>query len=439
MTLKKKTVDRVDRSAEHKELLDMVKSELGPLVAEALDAHIKSDNENDRMGRNAHHEWTKRAYGLTQDPQNAGDSIGNPWVKSRIGENYDKATGLARWFQYAHACKGDAYRMFKTAEACGDEFVAKAIERRCNKAAMGFADLTGGGSLIPIELMQPVIDELMAESTVLTYPVSVEDLNGFMQIPFVDSGATANWVGEGNANNASPVTTGQLNLRPYTMLTQVPVNRLWLEKSGSSAFLMNHVKMKAQEKLDSTLLRSLGTANQPLGLRGLVKTANQLAMTGSPDASTTQKDLLRLQRVVWDGNINPRDSDSGYIFAPRTEQWLKQQTATTGNPIFLEEMVTRGTLYGIRYMRTSQIPTNLGGGSNESEVYFFWAPGLLFAPAADFRGEVIDNAAYKDASGNVVAGASQFESLISMVFSCDFADLYRGASISELTGVTWGA
>jgi len=98
----------------------------------------------------------------------------------------------------------------------------------------------------------------------------------------------------------------------------------------------------------------------------------------------------------------------------------------------------RGTLLGFRYETTTQIPNNLGGGGNESEVYFVDFSSVIIAESSTLQVSVFEGGSFDDGTGNIVSGISTDQTLIRSIARHDLGCRQRGAEVSVIDEVTYG-
>ena len=121
---------------------------------------------------------------------------------------------------------------------------------------------------------------------------------------------------------------------------------------------------------------------------------------------------------------------------PRTKAGLMRQRDGNGNFVFRDEMLG-GTLMGFRYETTTQIPTNLGGPGNQTELYFADFGSLVIAESSSLQVSVYEGGAFNDGTG-VVSGISTDQTVLRAIARHDFGARQRGNEISVLTEVDWG-
>ena len=105
-----------------------------------------------------------------------------------------------------------------------------------------------------------------------------------------------------------------------------------------------------------------------------------------------------------------------------------------GNLMFPEIRGPSPTLHQWPVMTTTNIPNNLGGGGNETEVYFVDA---ILGEVDAIEVELSREAAYKTTGGSVVSSFQRDQSLVRAKLLHDLVVRHQEA-IAIKTGVTWG-
>jgi HK97 family phage major capsid protein len=156
-------------------------------------------------------------------------------------------------------------------------------------------------------------------------------------------------------------------------------------------------------------------------------------MTATPDVAKVTADLGAAITRVMSANVlfvNP-----GWVLPPRIWNYLATLRNSQGALAFPE--MAGGVLMGFPFKICTQIPVNLGTGTNESEVYFVNWVDCVIGEALNLMIDVSDTAAYYDGSA-VVAPFSQDQTVIRVISEHDFNMRYV-YSAAMITGVIWGA
>ena len=310
---------------------------------------------------------------------------------------------------------------------------------------LGVDDFTAGGALVQGEMWNEVVPELLSETALFDEGgIQRVPVAGQLTVPYESSGPTTRFVAENAARNASTIAYEQLSLTPKEMGVIVPASKKMLRTvPGTASFVEQSMRRSLAVDVDAKLIRGVGGANEPPGLRYLAQSANLLNVNGTVSAANTVIDLTRLQQAVQAGNVAWTADRSRCAFSPRTWRYLFA-LRDTNNYIFRDEMITQGTVNGIPVAGQSgrgisAIPENLSVmDSSESEIYFYSVDWLLAAIGEDVRIEMSDTAAYNNSSGTVVAAFSRDQVVWKLNFSMDFNSRVRGYDIACLIDVGWG-
>lgn len=320
---------------------------------------------------------------------------------------------------------------------------ASKIDREMAMRALGTSSLTSGGAFVPVEFAQEILDILHAKTVVLELgAMSLPLVSGNLTQAFLDTGATAGYIGENDATNSSEPTSGELTLSGKEIQAVVPIsNKLMAEASVQvDAMIRNHLVRQFKKRMDLAMIRGDGTQNTPRGLRYWVQQASaahrftRTMAGGSATLDEITRDLTTIVSVV-EGEDVGMDSP-GWIMSVRDKWGLFRRRDGNGNLVFAPEM-RAGMLWGYAYGATSQVPTTLGSG-NKSEVYFADFATCVNAERGGIEVEAVKGAAYNDASGTLQSGLSRRQTVISATAEHDFGCLYRGKEVGLIEGIDWG-
>ena len=358
----------------------------------------------------------------------------------------EKGSLFAGYLRAIAAARNDKEKAIKIAKAWGYDDVAVGIEKSIEKA-MAAGDPTAGGFLVPVEFSQDVIELLRASGVVRSLgPTTMPMTSGSVKVPRITSGVTSSYIGENTNITKSQVATGQLTLTFKKLAALVPISNDLLRYSAPSAdgIVRDDAVRSLNAREDLAFIRGDGLDGTPKGLKNWIAAGNRLDANSSVSLANVTTDLGRLLQAIMDANITlvvqqgatgGIDVRPGWIFSPRSYRYLSTVQTTTGAYAFRDEML-RGTLWGFPFRVTTQVPSNLGSGTNESEVYF---GAFAHAVIGESMGLIVDasqDAAYHDGN-NVIAAFSQDQTVIRVIAEHDFA-LRHDAGFAMLQEVTWG-
>jgi len=305
-----------------------------------------------------------------------------------------------------------------------DDMVAKALELQ---------DFASGGALVSEETYPGVIELLRARQVVRSLnPTIIPMVNGATSIAKITGGATAAYLGEMSYVGASGETTGNVNFRERKLGCLVPVSNdlLRVPSANANQTVMDDLRSAMGEKSDWAFMRGDGTAYVPVGIENLAGTT--FDANGTVNLANVTTDLGQAVLYLYEGNS--RMIRPGWLFAPRTWMYLMTVRDGNGNYAFREEMLT-GKLWGWPFGFTTQIPTNLGTGTDESKLYVCDFADLVIAESMSIEIVTSSEAAYYDGSA-VRAAFSEDSTVIRAIEKHDF-NTRHAESIVCMSAVTW--
>lgn len=235
--------------------------------------------------------------------------------------------------------------------------------------ALSSSDFTAGGALLEVEFAREVIEFLRAESVVMSLNPRVRQMpRGSVEIPKITEGATGTYVGENAPANVTEEEFGNLVLirKKLNALVPISMDEIRFPTIDVDGTVRDDTIAALQERQDAAFIRDDGTLFTPKGLRFQVPPSNVIA-AGANTLTGIEATLGNLELALRDKNIKMRRP--GWLMSPRTERRLKTiRTGVTENYAYREEM-SRGLLNGFPYRVTTQIPEDLGAGT-DTELYF---------------------------------------------------------------------
>jgi HK97 family phage major capsid protein len=311
--------------------------------------------------------------------------------------------------------------------------------------ALAAGSSTAGGFLVPEEFSTELIELLRPASVVRSLNPQIIPMNGgTLRIPRMTGGASASYIGENTNIPPSQPSFGQLTLSWKKLAALVPVSNDLLRFSNPSAdqIIRDDLVAAMAQREDQAFIRDDGTQNTPKGLRYWAPVANvidasTLGFTDpkNPTFAEVLRALGRLRLVM--RQANARMLRLGMLMSPRTEQYLMNLLQPGGNAFAFQPEMMNGTMYGIPFRVTTQIPENLGASSDASEIYFVDFADVVIGESTTLTLDTSTEAAYHDGS-NVVAAFSLDQTVIRAIAEHDMVVRYDPAVV-VLSVVRWGA
>ena len=329
------------------------------------------------------------------------------------------------------------------AAAGGIPFVAQQVAESWGQSGL-FANQNmgsgaAGGFLVPEDVSGEIIELLRPASVVMSFgPRIIPMPNANMTMNRQATGSNASYIGEQQDAPATGITFGQMKLSAKKMAALIPVSNDLMRAVSieMDRTLRDDILLSIATKTDFSFIRGAGTEFSPRGFRNLLvgtalATSNILTMTAGATLATVKSDLGRLELALANADIPMLKP--GWIMSPRTEMFLLNLMDGNGNAAFPE--MAGGKLRGKPYRTTTQIPNNLGGGT-ESELYLIDFAQIVVGEHMGIEVAMSTEAAYKDASGTMQAAYGRDETVLRAIVQHDVNTRHL-AAIAILTGVTW--
>lgn len=316
-----------------------------------------------------------------------------------------------------------------------DPFVVKALQEQT---------LADGGALVPPQFSSELIPLLRAATVLRAAGCRIVQMESDQLIyARQNQAATAYYEGETQVVTHSQAKTGQLKLSAKKLVALTSVTDELLNDAGPAAdeFIRDDLVKVIALRMDLAGIRGDGASETPMGLRYQVDSGNIFAATQAGAAATfveVNNDLTKIVRLVEESNLPPDVvKTSAWLMTPRVKNFLMTLLNAQGFYMFRTEMVEKGTLMGYPFFTTTQIPNNLGGGT-ESEIYFGPFSQYLLGVKDEMIVQMFPGGAYNDASGNVVSGISNGTTPVRATSRHDFKVRYTNGFVI-LTTVKYGA
>jgi HK97 family phage major capsid protein len=310
-------------------------------------------------------------------------------------------------------------------------------ERSPEYAALAAGDFTGGGALVRGAMAVEVIELLRARSAVRRLNPTVIPMNeGSQTLPAFSAGSAGTYIGENKNVPKTEPTFRQVKFSDKFNAGLVPISNSLLRTASPNVDRLIRDDMVAAlvTRSDQAFIRDDGSANTPKGLRYSAIAANIFATAGTTLANV-RTDIRKAQQGLLNNNV--RMIRPGWIFAPRTYLYLRWDLVDANSNLVFANELDRGLFGGWPYAFSTNVPINLGGGANESEIYFADFADVVIAEAESIMLAVSDTAAYDD-NGTVKASFSLNQTVIRAIEVHDFGVRHQ-ESVVVVTGVTYGA
>ena len=306
--------------------------------------------------------------------------------------------------------------------------------------ALNAGTFDAGGALIQEEILDEIIELLRPLSVVRASGVRTISLeSGIAGINRISGGATANWIGEERQNPESQQILDRVRMSAKKLAVLVPMSNEVLNFTNDTIFRLaqEDALMTLATKEDQTFLRGTGSDFEPKGLLNLAGfTATATAVAPKiPTVAEIEADLDLLEGALADADVPL--TNKVWFFAPRTKRFVRTVREGAGGNIGFEE-IKQGMLRDWPFFETNNIPINLGGGSDESEIYCVNTRDIIIGDAGTMRIDVSNEASFVDSNSNTQSAFQNDLSLLRVIRETDIITRHPEA-VATLTAVRWGA
>lgn len=237
---------------------------------------------------------------------------------------------------------------------------------------------SAGGYIVPNQYLPELIELLRSNTVVQQMGATVMDgLTGSpVQIPRQTGGVSGSWVGENAAISDEDQTFDELTLTPKqaSSMTKMSNRLLRLSNPSAEGIVRRDLALAIARLIDLAALRGSGSSNEP---EGIVNVSGINTVTKTP-ATIAYADLQACITALDEDNA--LRGSLGWVFHPAIREDIANLLDANNNPLFVplaqagnvqtqREGGVVSSLLGYPWATTTQLPTNLGGGT-ETEVFF---------------------------------------------------------------------
>jgi HK97 family phage major capsid protein len=270
-------------------------------------------------------------------------------------------------------------RAISTGDWTGAGFEKEVFEQAQKRTTMTVGSDTGGGYIVPNELLGDFIELLLAKVAVAQMGATIlTGLSGSpVEVPKQTGGATAYWIGETESITESDLTFGQIQMTPKSVAALVKLSNRLIRMSNPAAegMVRRDIQTRIALAIDLACLRGGGVSNEPTGVGNT--TGINTKVMGTNGGNITWDDLRDMEYELEVDNA--AFGRLGFIFHPAIRRKLirlktAQYSGDTGGsyiitPTSEEELKT---WLGYPYATTTQLPINLtkGNATDCTQIFF---------------------------------------------------------------------
>ncbi len=324
-------------------------------------------------------------------------------------------------------CRGDTERAAQRLDADGHSGLS---------ANMGAATGSAGGFIVPRPLAAELIPMLRARVVVRRAGARTIDMPaGQVRNARQATAATAGYRAEDTPIAESVPTLDTVDESFKTLSCLVPVGNSLIRKASIPAAQMvrDDIVNVMGLREDLAFIRSTGAGDSPIGIRSQLLPANWAGAAVAATAAAAETALRSAVNRVESANIMM--INCGWMMTTGAKNFIASLRDANGNYVFPTMQSATPELMGYPVYTTSQIPNNLGAGTNETEVYFGSFDYALIGDSMQMSLAVSSEAAY--VTGGVTHSAFQRDlTLFRAISEHDFA-LTQSVAFAGFNGINW--
>ncbi|MEB0287224.1 phage major capsid protein [Cryobacterium sp. 10S3] len=230
-----------------------------------------------------------------------------------------------------------------------------------------------GGVLVPTILRQNIIEKLHYISPVRQLATVITDMPAVLDMPYDNALPTTYWVGEGVSITPSGATFAKKQLVPFKLAGLDPFTSESLADTAVSPDLQRLVEDRftiAIALAENAAFVSGDGASKPFGFRSSDITP-AIATGNTTVGNLAFNDILGLEYTL----PTAYRALGTYVTSSKGLQLIQGMKDSAGRPIYLPGQAGLNGAFGATFNSrpitiVDEIPTNLGAGTNETELWY---------------------------------------------------------------------
>ncbi|MCF8783202.1 phage major capsid protein [Rhodococcus ruber] len=260
------------------------------------------------------------------------------------------------------------YKAFIDKDRAAMNQLSKDIAADYAKKGQSIGTPADGGYLVPVTIAESIIRKRRNLSGFRQLATKLENLKGTYELPNEATKPTAYWVAEGAAITESKATVGSKSLVLHKVAGLVTFTYESMKDTASNpslqALVEDQLAFQITVKENDAIVNGNGTT-QPFGFRSSDITPASIAQLG---AGLAYKDITKLRRTL----PTAYRQFGAFVTSSAGAEALENVRDTQGNPIWRDGLVagTPNTILTRPVIEMDEIPSNLGTGTNETEIWY---------------------------------------------------------------------
>lgn len=296
-------------------------------------------------------------------------------LKTRKEEKSEDRALITKFFEAV--ASGNAAKAAEYNDLAVKDYEAKGIEWREDAELKTKAQTVGtsgqGGYLVPTILRDSIIEKLYYISPMRQLSTVINDMPAILDMPYDNALPTTYWVGEGVAITESGATFAKKTLTPFKLAG--------LDKFTSEVLADTVTNPALQQVVEDRFVTSIALAenaafvsgdgsSKPYGFRSSDITPT--TVTGNTTAGNLAFTDLLNQKYSLSTAYRPQ---AVWVTSSKGLQLIQSIKDSNGRPVYLPGVAgldgnVRDMFMGQPVYVVDEIPTNLGTGTNETELWY---------------------------------------------------------------------
>jgi HK97 family phage major capsid protein len=309
--------------------------------------------------------------------------------------------------------------------------------------AMALSTVTpgAGGVLVPQNFATEIIEALRPMSVVRKMGARSLPLNnGNLTQPRITGNTIVTYIGTETDIPLTGMTFADTKLSAKKAAAIVPISNDLIANAGTSPRIDDLVVADLAVSMglseDLHFIRADGSGTLPKGMRYWAQAFNVLPAPETAGITLEKIDLFCGGMMLRIETANVMMKSCGWLMHPRVFRWLQSLRDGNGNKAYPE--IEQGLFKGYPVGLSNQIPVNLGVGGNETEFYFVNFADMMIGEDMDLTISFSNEAAYRDAEGNMVSAFQRDQTLVKVIAKHDFGPRHVECIVVAVA-VKWGA
>lgn len=246
--------------------------------------------------------------------------------------------------------------------------VAKQYKAKAGQSITTIGTGTAGGVLVPTSVADSIIQQLIYISPMRQIATHIDNMPAQLQLPSESTTVTGYWVAEGAPVTASAEVFAPNILTPYKLGGLDTFTSELLQDAATNPSIQKFVENRFAVALalaENAAFVSGTGSGQPWGFRSSYITPTAVAQAGG---ALAYSDIVNLQYSLG----TAYRQQAVFLTSSKGVRALVNLKDTQGRPLFIESIRdgVPATLLGKPVYIVDEIPANLGGGTNATEIWY---------------------------------------------------------------------